>query len=156
MVEEGTATYDDILEVWYDESGNALKKYVDNVGSEFERLAKIWDSMQKLAFTPLPTPSKTTPSSGSFSGSKGTTSGGIDYVVGTDGSSVITPPGSNPIVTTPNGTQWSVDPKTGIPTKLHTGGIVGENIQDNKAKLINNLFQTKDNEQLITALKKGL
>ena len=153
-VEEGTATYDDILEVWYDESGNALKKYVDNVGSEFERLAKIWDSMQKLAFTPLPTPSKTTPSSGSFSGSKGTTSGGIDYVVGTDGSSVIIPPGSNPIVTTPNGTQWSVDPKTGIPTKLHTGGIVGENIQDNKAKLINNLFQTKDNEQLITALKK--
>ena len=68
--------HDDILEVWYDESGNALKKYVDNIGSEFERLAKIWDSMQKLASAPLPTPSKTTPSIGSNTSSSSIVSGG--------------------------------------------------------------------------------
>lgn len=45
---DGTISYDEIMDVWYDESFESLKKYVDNVSSQLERLKKLWKSLKSI------------------------------------------------------------------------------------------------------------
>jgi len=45
---DGTISYDEIMDVWYDESSESLKKYVDNVSSQLERLKKLWKSLKSI------------------------------------------------------------------------------------------------------------
>ena len=148
---DGTISYDEIMDVWYDESFESLKKYVDNVSSQLERLKKLWKSLKSIR-----------PEGMQYGGGGASGTGDTFTIEDALGRDVTIPVGSQEYsqavfdnIKSGMSYEDAMDKANKDLNVWHTGGIVGGKT-DKFSKAINDLFQKQlKPDEIIGKLRLG-